>query len=606
METGAPMDTSMRAAPMWRDSYDKCGLEVLTSEAATRLNALLDAYFESFLQLHPLQATFLGDHRYDDRLANDLSPEYQTQAQQLERDFLRAALRIDPALLSVDDQLSWEMFVRERRAAIAATEFPSGWLPVNQLLSLPLLLPLLGSGTSAQPFACGDDYQRFERRLEDYVAWSEQAIVNMRIGLARGVTQPRSLMLQVQLQLAEVFNGALKYSPFYLPLMRFPADCLSGQRRALARSLRKTLCNEVLPAYRRLHDFIRDEYLPYARASVGWSDLPDGARWYAFLVRQYTDSQWSSDALCELGLEEVARLREQMEELKGQLGFRGELPQLFRWMQHDTRFYHDDAAALLAGYRELKSQVARRLPQQFAEFPTADYEIRPVESFRAHASAGAFYQAASGDGRPGIFYVNTFNLKTQPKFGMETLFLHEAAPGHHFQIALQQESTHLPRFRRLASRYIAFTEGWALYAESIGHELGLFNDPFQHYGRLNDEMLRAMRLVVDTGLHTRGWSREQASRYMLANSSMTPGEVQAEVERYIADPAQALSYKIGQLCIRKQRTQAEDALGRCFDIKQFHREVLRHGAMPLDLLESTLQRWLHGRASQAAHRAIAV
>jgi len=580
--------------------------EDLVNETTARLQALLQNYFDSFLALHPLQATFAGEHRYDDRLANDLSPEHRAQVETLERDCLRAALRLDPACLSAEDWLSWEMFVRERRTAIAATEFPSEWLPINQLLSLPLLLPLLASGTSAQPFECGDDYQRFLGRLDGFVAWCEQAIINMRIGLARGVTQPRSLMLQVQLQLAEVLHADWRRSPFCLPLASFPPDCTLKQRHALEKAFRKSLRSKVLPAYRHLHDFIRDEYLPHTRASVAWSDLPDGAAWYAFLVRQYTDSELSSEAICELGLSEVARLRQQMEQLEERLGFQGDLPQLFRWLQHDPRFYHDDPAALLAGYRELQVQIARRLPDLFAECPQAEYEIRPVEAFRAHASAGAFYQAAAPDGRrPGIFYVNTSNLKTQPKFGMETLFLHEAAPGHHFQIALQQESRHLPRFRRFSSRYVAFTEGWALYAESIGPELGMCQDPFQHYGRLNDEMLRAMRLVVDTGLHARGWTREQASRYMLANSSMTPAEAQAEVERYIADPAQALSYKMGQLRIRALRNSAEAAFGRNFDVKEFHRRVLRNGAMPLDLLEATLQHWVHS-ACEPQPRAIAV
>jgi len=580
--------------------------EDLTGETTARLHALLDNYFDSFLQLHPLQATFAGEHRYDDRLANDLSPEHRAQVLVLERDCLRAALRLDPAFLSAEDWLSWEMFVRERRTAIAAAEYPSEWLPINQLLSLPLLLPLLASGTSVQAFACGDDYQRFLGRLEGFVAWCEQAIVNMRIGLARGVTQPRSLMLQVQLQLAEVLNAELRSSPFYLPLTSFPTDCTLKQRRALEKAFRKTLRKAVLPAYRRLHHFIRDEYLPHTRASVAWSDLPDGAAWYAFLVRQYTDSDLSSEAICELGVSEVARLRQQIEELKGRLGFQGDLPQLFRWLQHDPRFYYNDPAALLAGYRELQVHIASRLPTLFADCPRTDYEIRPVEAFRAHASASAFYQAAAPDGRrPGIFYVNTCNLKIQPKFGMETLFLHEAAPGHHFQIALQQESRHLPHFRRSNNRYVAFTEGWALYAESIGAELGMCHDPLQRYGQLNDEMLRAMRLVVDTGLHTRGWSREQASRYMLANSSLTPAEVQAEVERYIADPGQALSYKMGQLRIRALRNQAEAAFGCKFDLREFHRHILRNGAMPLDLLEATVQHWVHSACEPQQH-AIAV
>jgi len=281
-----------------------------------------------------------------------------------------------------------------------------------------------------------------------------------------------------------------------------------------------------------------------------------------------------------------------MDNVRRQVGFEGDLQAFFRHVQTDPAFVYDRPEDLLQGYRELKQRIDARLPLLFADFPKADYEIRAVEPFRAASAPGASYQAPSADGRrPGVFYVNTFDLRAQPKYGMETLSLHEAAPGHHFQVSIQQELTDLPRFRRF-NDYTAYAEGWALYAESIGRELGLFTDPMQWYGRLNDEMLRAMRLVVDTGLHARGWSREQAIDYMLANSSLAESDVVAEVERYIAWPGQALSYKIGQLRISELRARAQQRLGADFDVRAFHSQVLRDGALPMDVLEAKIDRWI--------------
>jgi uncharacterized protein (DUF885 family) len=329
---------------------------------------------------------------------------------------------------------------------------------------------------------------------------------------------------------------------------------------------------------------------------VGWSELPNGKRWYTYLAENYTTTTLKPDYIHELGLREVARIRAEMEQTRQQVGFKGDLAAFFKFVQDDPQFYYTDADSLVQGYVEVKKKINAKLPKLFSDFPQADYEVRPVEAFRAQAAAGAFYQPPSADGsRPGIFYVNTFNLKAQPKFGMETLSLHEASPGHHFQISIQQEMKSLPSFRRFGGNYVAFVEGWALYSESIGKELGMFTDPYQYYGRLSDEMLRAMRLVVDTGLHTRGWSRERAIKYMLDNSSMAPSDVEAEVERYIADPGQALGYKIGQIRIRELRSKAEAALGSKFDIKEFHSEVLRGGSLPLDVLEAKLDRWVKSK-----------
>ncbi|MGD9340179.1 MAG: DUF885 domain-containing protein, partial [Chromatiales bacterium] len=297
----------------------------------------------------------------------------------------------------------------------------------------------------------------------------------------------------------------------------------------------------------------------------------------------------------ELGLAEVARIRSEMEQVRDSVGFEGDLAAFFEYLKTDDTFYYDNAADLLDGYRDLKNRIDALLPALFSDFPAADYEIREVEAFRAQSSAGASYQRPAPDGsRPGIFYVNTHNLRAQPKYGMETLSLHEASPGHHFQVSIQQELTELPRFRRFGG-YTAYVEGWALYAESLGRELGLFTDPYQYYGKLNDEQLRAMRLVVDTGLHTEGWSREQAIAFMLENSSLAESDVVAEVERYIAIPGQALSYKIGQIKILELRARAEQKLGDKFDVKAFHSMVLRGGALPMAVLEARTERWIAAR-----------
>jgi uncharacterized protein (DUF885 family) len=300
-----------------------------------------------------------------------------------------------------------------------------------------------------------------------------------------------------------------------------------------------------------------------------------------------------------LGLAEVARIRGEMEQVARQVGFAGSLAEFFRWVQEEPSFYFDDPQALLDGYGEIKRRIDAALPRLFRDFPKADYELRPVEPYRAAAAAGASYLSAAPDGsRPGIFYVNTFNLKAQPKFGMETLSLHEASPGHHFQISIAQELTDLPRFRRFAF-YVAYVEGWAMYAESLGRELGLFTDPMQWYGRLSDEMLRAMRLVVDTGLHAKGWSREQAIQYMRENSSLAETDIVAEVDRYIVNPGQALGYKVGDLRLQALRRKAEAALGERFDVREFHSQVLRDGALPLDVLEAKIDRWIEGLAPRS-------
>jgi uncharacterized protein (DUF885 family) len=567
--------------------------------AAQQLDQITEQYFETYLERNPLAATYIGDHRYDDRLAIDIAPAYVEESRAIERRYLDAARAIDLDALSEQQRLTLEIFLFERERALARLAFPGHLMPVSQLSGLQSTMPVLASGRGAQPFTTVDDYERFLARIDDFAVWVDQAIENMRDGIERGVTLPQPVMQRVVPQLEAMIVEDPEDSLFFGAVREMPGTIGAEDRRRIEQRYRQAILATVVPAYQRLHDFLIEEYLPAARRSVGWSALPDGAAWYALLAAQFTTTDLPPERIHAIGLEEVARIRGEMDAVRREVGFDGDLPAFFEYLQNDPRFYFDRPEQLVEGYRQLKKRIDARLPSLFADFPKADYEVRAVEAFRAASSAGAFYQRPSEDGsRPGIFYVNTYNLKAQPKFGMETLSLHEAAPGHHFQVAIQQELTDLPRFRRFGGYYVAYTEGWALYAESLGKELGLFSDPYQYYGRLSDEMLRAMRLVVDTGLHALGWSREQAIDYMLENSSMARSDVVAEVERYIASPGQALGYKIGQLRISAMRARAEQALGEHFDVRAFHSVILRDGSLPMDVLDAKVDRWIEARRAK--------
>jgi uncharacterized protein (DUF885 family) len=561
-----------------------------------QLETLVEAYFEESLQLNPILATFIGDHRYDDQLPNYFGPDYRAKVRALDERCLSELVSIDPATLSAEDRITYEIFKRERTLAIEAERFPSYMLPINQAGSFITLMPALGSGTNAQPFETAVDYENWLKRLEDYGAILDQAIVNMREGVLVGVVQPRPVMEKVLVQLDDLIVANPKDSLFYAPLRSMPDSISADEKARLAADYSRVIEMEVTPAHQRLRDYIRDEYMPHTRDSVAWTALPDGKAWYDFTIREHTTTDLTAEQIHEIGLAEVARILGEMDGVRQQVGFSGDLNGFFEFLKNDPRFYFTQSADLIAGYQDIKRRIDARLPSLFSVFPKADYEIREVEAFRAQSAAGASYQPPSADGsRPGIFYVNTYNLKAQPRFGMETLSLHEASPGHHFQIAIQQELEDLPRFRRFGGDYTAFVEGWALYAEYLGKELGLFTDPYQYFGRLNDEQLRAMRLVVDTGLHAKGWSREKAIRYMIDNSTLAESDVVSEVERYIAWPGQALGYKIGDLKIQQLRHEAEKALGPRFDLRDFHREVLCDGAVPLDVLEAKIRRWVAAR-----------
>jgi uncharacterized protein (DUF885 family) len=558
------------------------------------LSTLVEDYFDTQLELAPMNATAIGDARFDDHLGESTSPGFRDTALAIEHGYLERVRRIDATQLSAESRLTLEIFVSEREQALAGAQFPEQYIPFNQMDGLPADLAVYGSGEGPQRFTTPLEYERFLKRLREFPRWADGAIVMMRAGMAHGITLPKPAVKKMIPQLRDIATATPQASIFWGPIRALPQGFAAADRQRLTADYAAVLSQQVLPAYARLADFLQRDYLPAARSSVGWSDLPAGLAWYRWRVRGATTMDMSPEEIHQLGLSEVARIRAEMLTVKEQVGFKGDLHEFFKYLQEDPRFYFRSEAELLDAYRDVKQRVDALLPKLFSEFPKADYEIRPVEAFRAASAAGGSYQAPSADGkRRGIFYINTYDLRAQPRYGTETLSLHEAAPGHHFQISIAQELTGLPRFRRFGG-YVSYDEGWALYAESLGKELGVFTDPYQWYGRLSDEMLRAMRLVVDTGLHAKGWTREQAIRYMLDNSSLAESDVTAEVERYIVWPGQALGYKLGQLHITALRAKAEAALGARFDVREFHREVLRDGAVPMDVLTAKIERWIGG------------
>lgn len=557
-----------------------------------QLNTIVERYWDELEELNPTFATFNGNYRYNDRIANSISPAHVAKALALEKKYLAEAAGIDAGKLEGQDRLTLAIFRRGRETFIEGFEFPNRLLPIDQLGGLPSNFAQMGSGTGVHPFTSTKDYEDWLKRIDGFVVWCDQAIVNMREGIAAQVVQPRVVMEKALPQLESQIVTDPAQSIFHKPVEQFPAGVPEADRARLKAAFDKAIVEQIVPAYRRLHTFVRDEYLPKTRDTVSIGALPSGERWYAYLVRQQTTTNLTPAQIHDIGLAEVARIRGEMQKVMQQARFEGTLEAFFEHMRTDPRFYFTREDDLLNGYRALKSGVAERLPRLFEVRPSADFEIRAVEPFRARSAAGGSYRGPTPDGkRPGVFFVNTFDLTSRPSYAMDALYLHEAEPGHHFQIAIQRELGELPRFRRF-SGFTAYIEGWGLYAESLGKELGLYKDPYSYFGGLNSEMHRAIRLVVDTGLHSKGWTREQAITYMGANRPVGETVAVAETERYIANPGQALAYKMGALKIQELKDRAAAALGSRFDVRAFHTQVLTNGPLPLDVLDAEVDRWI--------------
>ncbi|QWC57329.1 DUF885 family protein [Erythrobacter sp. 3-20A1M] len=569
--------------------------DAAATDAHERLFAIFAAADEAELANNPINALFRGDMRYADTLGNYLTDAYNNTERANAQDNLAKLQGIDRAALDETDQIAYDVFAYDQREALsnltpeilALTDVR----PINHFFGFHTFYPTLSSGKSAAPYKTVEDYENGLSRNAGYVKLIDRSIAKFREGMDTGVLETKLTIGNVIEQLETQDALKIEESPYWGPIEAMPDDFSAADKARLTAAYRASIA-DVYAANRRLHDFLKSEYYPQARDSVGLSQMKGGAALYQQLIEQTTTLPLTADYLHNLGLSEVARIKGEMERVKAQVGFTGSLSEFFDFIRTDPRFKPKSREDLTQRYYDIGEEVEAKIPAFFAVTPKTDLEIRPYEPFREKFEAGGSYQSGAPDGsRPGIFYFNAYDLPSRTTPGETTLFLHEGEPGHHFQISLAQENEALPAFMRFGGN-TAYVEGWALYAETLGYPMGLYDDPYQRFGTLDDEMLRAMRLVVDTGLHAKGWTRDQAIEYMLANSGMGRTDATAEVERYIAIPSQALAYKVGALKIQELRDKAKAALGDRFDIKAFHQQVLGTGALPLPVLEQKIDRWI--------------
>ncbi len=557
------------------------------------LDQILEDYQEGRYQMYPWEATFAGDNRFNNLLPNFYSEEFKNEAIAFYTKVKGELSQLDDASLDDNQKLSKQILLWECNINLEGQEFPSELMPIEQFNSPILLFAQLGSGQSAQPFNTVQDYKNWLERLDAMLPIIDSAIENMKEGVTKGYVIPAALTKKVIPQLNNLITESAEQSIFYGPVANFPESFTDAQKDSLTTAYTTVINSQLSPKLQELKTYVEDTYLASSRSSSGVSDLPDGAAYYNHLIKLYTTTDMTANQIHELGLSEVARIRSEMEQIKKQVGFTGTLKEFFDHVRAKKELMpFTDPEEVIANFNAIHDKMKPQIEKLFGNMPKTAFEVRRTEAFR-EASASAQYNPGSLDGtRPGIFYVPIPDVTSYNIFSDEDLFLHEAIPGHHFQVSLTQENQDLPAFRKTLW-YSAYGEGWALYTESLGKELGLYDDPYQYFGMLSAEMHRAIRLVVDTGIHTKDWSREKAIQYSLDNEAESEASITAEIERYMAIPGQALSYKIGQLKIRELRAKAESELGDSFDIKAFHNEILDSGCMPLALLEEKVDRWIN-------------
>ena len=551
---------------------------------------------EATLRLNPMSAIYRGDLRYADRFGDYITDAYfDSQRAQAETSFRRLHA-INRASLDPTDQLAYDVFEFETKAALEAVSPDILSLtkvrPLNHFYGFQSEYPTFASGKGGAPFNTLDDYENNLKRHAGYVAWVDRAIGRFREGEASGVVETKLTIRNVIEQLDNQLAQKPEESQYSAPVTHFPESIAATDRPRLAAAYRAAIVEQLYPATRRLRDFLQAEYLPRAREGVGEMYMKGGNKLYRYQIRSTTTTDMTPEQIHQLGLSEVERITAEFAKVQTKIGFKGTLAQFFDYMRTSPRFQPKSREALTEGFYSIGKQVEAKIPPLFSTVPKAKLAIRPYDPTIEKFQAGGSYEQGTPDGsRPGTFYFNAYNLPERQTWGMTTLFLHEGEPGHHFQISLAQENDALPPFMKFGGN-TAYVEGWALYAETLGYDMGFYKDPYARFGTLNDEMLRAIRLVVDTGLHSKGWSRDQSITYMLGHSGMGKTDATAEVERYIAIPSQATAYKIGALTIQRLRKRAEAALGPRFDIREFHAQVLMTGALPLIILEQKIDRWI--------------
>ena len=565
-------------------------------DAAAQLKQLFADSDEAILKRKPIEALFRGDMRYADRLGDYVSPAYFAAEKRATQGELARLARIDRSKLNATDRIAYDVFKWQQETALKGLQPKALAItavrPLNHFSGFHTFYPTFASGQGAAPFKTLADYENNLKRHREFALLLDRSIGRFRDGKKSGVVETKLTIRNMIEQLDTQIKQPVEESPYYGPVKQFPASVADADKARLTAAYRAVVVDQINTAYKRLRDFLQEEYLPVAREGVGLKYMKGGDALYRDLIESTVTLKMEPEAIHQLGLGEVKRILTEMEKVKAEVGFKGSLPEFFEHLRTDPKYKKPTRQALTDGYYAIGKSVDAVIGQYFSTLPKAPLEIRPYEEFREKFEAGGSYQNGTPDGsRPGIFYFNAYDLPSRTTPGMTTLYLHEGAPGHHFQISLAQENEALPAFMRFGGN-TAYVEGWALYAETLGFDMGFYKDPIQRFGTLSDEMLRAMRLVVDTGLHAKGWTRDQAIEYMLSNSDIGRTDATAEVERYIAIPSQALAYKIGAMTIQRLRKKAEAALGARFDIRAFHEQVLGTGALPLTVLEKKIDDWI--------------
>ncbi|MDQ6763184.1 MAG: DUF885 domain-containing protein [Bacteroidota bacterium] len=569
-------------------------------ESNKDLNRMFDDYYEKRMKLFPLESTQNGESRYNDLLPANISDTYRDTLKNFYNNYLSAVEKYDTSKMDENDLLSYKIFDREMKMQLEALDLDiinpgdGSWLyiPFNQFWGLPITMGQLGAGAGFQPFKTEKDYTNWLSRMQKFSVWCDTAIVQFRKGMQTNFVLPKALVIKMIPQMEAMVVSDTARNIFYGPVKNFPPAFSDTLKKQMWQSYAFAINTYIIPSYKKLGAFLKEEYLPAARTSTGCGALPNGKKIYDYLVRYWTTTNESPEDIYNTGLQQVKQTRDEMEKVKAETGFTGDLPSFFEYLKTDKKFMpYKTPEDVLNAFRNIQKTIDPNLKKMFGRTPKTPFEIRQTEAFRA-ASASAEYNQGSPDGsRPGIFYIPIMDAaKFNTTSGMESLFLHEAIPGHHYQISLQQENDSLPKFRRFAW-YGAMGEGWALYCESLGKELGLYTDPYQYMGALGDDIHRGIRLVVDVSMHLKGMSREEAIKYMTDNEAISDEGATAEIERYMAIPAQALSYKVGALKIRELRNKYAKELGDKFNLAAFHDELLKDGVMPLDVMESKMDAW---------------
>ncbi|RAR74076.1 DUF885 domain-containing protein [Flavobacterium aciduliphilum] len=557
-----------------------------------KFDLLTKKYFYDKNSLNPLDATLNGQNEFNDQLVFEMTDFYRKKQSNFFRTYKAELSKIDSSKLNEEQLNSFEIMKWEIKQGEKILKIPTNVMPIQQFWGTHLTMAQFASGSAAQPFKTEKDYKNFLKRMDLYAVWIDSAIVYMKKGIEKKLVLPKALTIKVIPQFEEILTKNLEDNLFYSTIKTMPSTISRSKKEEITKAYANMIQNKLMPQYVKMIYFLKNEYLPASRSTSGIGSLPFGKEMYKAYSEQWTTTTKTPEEIHEIGLKEVARLNAEMEKVKNQVGFKGTLKEFLNDVRSKKELMpFSKPEEVIAHFQNIYNTIKPNVDKLFSLQPKTKFEIRRTEAFREKTASAEYVQGAVDGSRPGIFYVPIPNSKEYNVLEDEDLFLHEAIPGHHFQMSLQQENTSLPDFRRY-NWFGAYGEGWALYTESLGKELGLYKDPYQYLGMLNDEMHRAIRLVVDTGIHSKGWSREKAIQYSLENEAESEASITSEVERYMAIPGQALSYKIGQLKLIELRDKASKTLGAKFDIKKFHAKVLESGVMPLALLEIKINKWI--------------